>query len=64
MTKADNNSLGGVAPSVYRRKMPTDAGDVEASNVLPDNTFSDNYDLFIRARSELLLRRALALLNA
>lgn len=52
ITRDDNNQLGGVAPSVYRAKMPRDRiSEILASAVTPDEVFSDDYELFKRARS-------------
>lgn len=63
MSKSDNNELGGVAPSQYRKKMPQAVDVIIESNVLPGNTFQDNYGKFVEERSEMLLKEAQNLLD-
>lgn len=58
LSKTDNNALGGVAPSVYRSKMPNDISQIAKSNFLPDNTFGDNFKEFSEKRAALLLAEA------
>jgi hypothetical protein len=66
LSKADNNRLGGRAPSLYRESMPAD--DSEVRRILfhalcPQSLFSDNYDEFLRDRTQLLLRAAMRLMQ-
>ena len=63
LSKTDNNALGGSAPSIYRMKMPTDVNEIITSNVLPANTFADDYADFIAERSKLLEAAASKLLT-
>src|SRR6266545_1956449 len=59
ISSADNKTLGGVAPSAYRAKMPEDRIDeILAGALCPVELFSDDYDAFVEARSNLLLVRA------
>jgi hypothetical protein len=63
LSKVDNNTLGGAAPSVYRSKMPADIAQILATNVLPPNTFVDVYADFVKERSKLLEAEAARLLG-
>jgi len=58
MSRTDNNALGGSAPSVYRRKMPSNVNEIIESNLLTDNAFSDNYIDFSNARAIRLMNYA------
>lgn len=58
MSRADNRRLGGDAPSVYRGKMPADIGGILRHSAIPESLFMDDYDTFIRDRSELLMEIA------
>lgn len=52
----DNKTLGGVAPSAYRKKMPPETiDDILISAVCPNSLFDDEYDVFIRARAKSLM---------
>jgi hypothetical protein len=59
----DNKQLGGVAPSIYKSKMPAPSidGILEAA-LCPHSLFDDDYDAFIRARAKALTDNALALM--
>lgn len=61
LSRTDNNALGGVAPSIYRSKLPADIQEIEENNFLPPNTFADTYEDFAAARAELLLTYAVKL---
>lgn len=57
MSRVDNNILGGVAPSKYKSKMPTEERlikDVLAHSFCPDFLFEDNFQVFIKERSKIL----------
>jgi hypothetical protein len=43
LSRADNNEIGGVAPSVYRAKMPRDVGPVLESAVASETLFADDF---------------------
>jgi len=60
MSRVDNETLGGVAPSVYRTKMPNGAPfDSILENALcPYSLFDDNFDNFVAARSQKLAEEA------
>jgi hypothetical protein len=58
LSRADNRHLGGVAPSEYRTMMPGDVSDILARAAVPESLFHDDYDAFIRERSEMLAARA------
>lgn len=54
ISKADNVVLGGVAPSVYRARMPEQIDNVLDAALCPHSLFSDNYSAFIADRATLL----------
>ena len=54
LSRADNNTLGGEAPSRYRLKMPSDVGAILRHAMCPDNLFSDDYNAFLTERSKIL----------
>jgi len=57
MSRSDNNSLGGDAPSEYKVKMPTDTGRLNAilAHCLSSDTlFSDDFNAFIDERAHFL----------
>lgn len=61
MSRADNETLGGSAPSVYKAKMPVDPGllnDVLDRALCPYSLFDDNFDNFILARAQRLAEEA------
>lgn len=62
ISAADNKILGGVAPSRYKTKMPPRKIDeILESALCPQSLFDDNYNQFLKDRSELLLAAALDL---
>lgn len=61
LSKADNNRLGGVAPSTYRQKMPASDEVVHLimeKAICPSNIFHDNYAQFFTERATLLVEQA------
>lgn len=58
LSKADNTTLGGVAPSLYREKMPQDVDPILHSALCPSSLFEDDYHEFAAERSDLLERFA------
>lgn len=58
LSKADNGQLGGVAPSEYRAKMPTQVDEILGRALCPQTIFSDDFDTFVKDRSELLSAEA------
>jgi len=54
LSKADNTALGGVAPSVYRSKMPDDVNAILRRALCPESLFADDYEQLCRERAELL----------
>ncbi|MGN6143203.1 MAG: GmrSD restriction endonuclease domain-containing protein [Mesorhizobium sp.] len=54
LSRADNNTISGAAPSAYRAKMPEDVSEILESNLIPGNVFKDDYGAFLAARSDLL----------
>ena len=58
MSRSENNHLGGVSPSAYRTKMPTDPTDILSKSFCPISLFDDDFDAFIRSRAQLLSERA------
>lgn len=58
MSRADNNQLGGVAPSIYKNKMAANTDDILRSSFTSDIIFLDNFDNFIDDRATNLWRNA------
>lgn len=61
LAKADNNKLGGVAPSLYRKAMPNNSEAVRlilSKAICPDDIFHDDYDRFVSERNQLLIKTA------
>lgn len=54
LSRADNRTLGGKAPSEYRGKMPADPSAILDRAAIPASLFDDDYDQFIAERSEAL----------
>jgi hypothetical protein len=63
LSRADNNSLGGDAPSKYRNQMPSALDEILERSLCPSSLFIDDFKAFIDERSELLLAEANKLLN-
>jgi hypothetical protein len=61
LSRADNRALGGVAPSIYRAKMPKNDTDIEAimtAAISNSQLFSDNYSVFAKLRAAELAKIA------
>jgi hypothetical protein len=59
ISASDNKILGGVAPSLYRAKMPAARLSLILGRALcPDVLFADHYEDFIEARSARLVQEA------
>jgi hypothetical protein len=63
LSKVDNQTLGGVAPSEYRAHMDGDLGKILKSALCPPSLFDDDYEKFTAERAELLAEAAQALLD-
>lgn len=64
ISSVDNKKLGGSAPSVYKKSMPTNSLDKILSGALADDTlFQDDYEPFLEARATLLAERAQQLMQ-
>lgn len=61
LSRADNNQISNKCPSDYRKLMPNDITAIAASCFLPDNTFLDDFEKFVDARSDILLEYAKSL---
>jgi hypothetical protein len=61
VSRADNRTLGGVAPSKYRAKMPADISGILEHAICPESLFLDDYATFVRERAALLAHAATAL---
>jgi hypothetical protein len=58
LSKADNNRLGGAAPSKYRNSMPSSGEAIRlilAKALCPDDIFHDEYAKFFKDRAERLV---------
>lgn len=66
LSKADNNKLGGVAPSKYRAIMPTSGESVRfilTKALCPPDIFHDSYTRFSDERAKLLVSKAKKLMG-
>lgn len=64
ISAADNKTLGGVAPSIYRSKMPGGKVDEILNHALcPASLFDDDFHSFIRARAHMLVDAANSLMK-
>jgi hypothetical protein len=66
LSKADNNKIGGVAPSIYRNIMPPADEVVQlilAKALCPADIFHDEYDRFIEERCTILVQKAKQLMR-
>jgi hypothetical protein len=66
INRAENNSLGGVRPSLYRQKMPSNDQSLAfilGKSLCPDSLFSDDFSSFAAQRALLLVKRAYELMN-
>lgn len=64
--RAENNKLGGIAPSAYRAKMPFDeqmTKDILAKSLCTMTLFSDDFSAFCNERSNLIVNAAYKLMN-
>jgi hypothetical protein len=66
INRAENNRLGGVRPSEYRGKMPSNEESMKfilSKSLCPESLFSDDFDAFAKERAGLLVAKANALMN-
>jgi hypothetical protein len=65
LSRADNNTLGGVAPSAYRAKMPVNPNldKILEAALCPYSLFDDNFDNFVQARAVKLKEEATRLVT-
>jgi hypothetical protein len=66
INRSENNSLGGVRPSLYRQKMPSNDQSLAfilGKSLCPDSLFSDDFSSFAAQRALLLVKRAYELMN-
>lgn len=54
LARADNRKLGGEAPSIYRKQMPSSIDSILQSAASPSSLFSDDYETFLFERANLL----------
>lgn len=54
LSRADNRAIGGVAPSVYRTKMPSDLRAILEGGLIPDSLFNDDFEAFVIERADRL----------
>ncbi len=54
LSRSDNNTISGAAPSAYRAKLPQGITEILESNLLPASTFSDDFTVFANERADLL----------
>ena len=53
LSRTDNNTISGSAPSEYRKKLGDDIEDIEEANFLPPSTWDDDFLDFVMDRSVL-----------
>lgn len=58
LSRADNREIGGVAPSIYRKKMPIDVTEILIAALASEVLFSDDYTKFVEDRAEKLAKAA------
>ena len=63
LSKTDNVSLGGAAPSEYRSKLSSEIDQILQTALCPDNLFEDTYATFITERQHLLMSAATKLIG-
>lgn len=66
INRGENNRLGGVQPSLYRDKMPSNEqslGFILNKALCPATLFSDDFSVFVDERVSLLMARAYELMN-
>lgn len=64
MSRVDNNTLSGAAPSVYRKKMDSSSlSEILESSLVPNVLFDDNYEQFLSSRADLLVGQATKLIG-
>jgi hypothetical protein len=61
LSRADNRFLGGEPPSVYRKKMPANLGDILERSFVPNSLFEDDLVKFIEERAAILTQEACTL---
>ena len=66
LSKADNNKLGGVKPSSYRKHMPKSDESVRmilSKALCPEDIFHDEYNRFASERAEHLVKKGERLMS-
>ncbi|HEX7515695.1 MAG TPA: DUF262 domain-containing protein [Chthoniobacterales bacterium] len=63
ISKSENKTLGGVAPSEYRKKMPENVDDILEHALCPPLLFKDDFNDLIRERSLILASAAAKLID-
>lgn len=63
ITRSENRELGGDRPSAYRSKMTGEVPEVIRRSLIPEELFSDDYEVFLQKRSELLVAEARRLME-
>lgn len=58
LSRADNNFLGGVAPSIYRAKMPANLSEILERAFCPLTVFNNDFGDFIVERADMLMKKA------
>ncbi|NKB71620.1 MAG: DUF262 domain-containing protein [Candidatus Latescibacteria bacterium] len=63
LSRSENKTLGGCAPSIYRSKMSEEESEILGSALCPQNLFEDLFDPFVKERARLLTKTALKLID-
>src|ERR1700722_12848559 len=61
LSRSDNRDIGGVAPSIYRVKMPEDLSKILERAFTSELLFSDNFEKFVADRADRLASAAASL---
>jgi hypothetical protein len=54
LSKADNTTLGGAAPSIYRAQMPANSDAILQAALCPASLFGDDFSAFLNERAHIL----------
>lgn len=64
LSRSDNREIGGVAPSIYRAKMPNDIKEILESALASETLFTNDFATFINERADRLAAVAAALCDS
>jgi hypothetical protein len=62
LSRSENKALGGVAPSEYKKKMPSNTDEILKRAICPQSLFADKFKAFVSERSNMLRETAKSLI--